>query len=849
VRRVIALATALFGVAPTAAFANVIVTATIEPHAVRMREAATLTVSVQGSQRSSRPAVPDVEGLRIQYVGPSSQVSIVNGRISASISHRLVVSASKPGRYEIGPIHVEVEGAVHDAGSVSLEVAAAGAPSVAGEPTNAPDDITLSMTTAETNVFLHQRVPIRVTLRMRNVRVDDLQYPEIATEGVAVGGFAEPRQRRERGASGTIEHVVEFDTTITPLKQGEITVGPATLRMSRAVPSRRPGLFGGGFFGEELRPVEIFADPLTLAVSPLPLEGRPAGFSGAVGTFTMETRIEPLELAVGDPVTVTTSIRGDGSLDGIEPPAIAGDDALRVYPVQAGRKSAGDARSFEQVVIPTRPGSLTLTGPSFSYFDPKAKTYRTLAGRVANLSVLTSDRADASPQFYGPDGTPDAASRPALGRDLVFIKDVPGRLRPIDARGYRSWAFWSAQAVPLVLWMGVTAYDRRRRRLSGDTRYARFTRAGRHARAELARAREAFARRDTGAAHDAAATAIRDYLAAKLDIAPGAVPELAPQTLASLGVADRVIADVTRFFAACEQSRFAPREASSAEIETTLEIAERIVGALESARRLRSHLVNAALVAALALAAAQAGVRIDAHALTAPASPIAALGEFFRGNALYGDERYAEAVAAYEAVLASGVESGALHFNLGNAHFKTGDIGNAILAYERAARLIPSDPDLAANLAYAREISGDPSRPSRWSGIVFPLADRWSSDTLALAAAACWWTMLALMTLGRVAPGTELFARRGAIVLGIAWVVIAASFGQRLRTVELPDRAVITANEEVVVRYQPSPSGTAFFAARPGTVLAIESAREGWYRVQARDGRRGWIEAGVVSRL
>ena len=59
---------------------------------------------------------------------------------------------------------------------------------------------------------------------------------------------------------------------------------------------------------------------------------------------------------------------------------------------------------------------------------------------------------------------------------------------------------------------------------------------------------------------------------------------------------------------------------------------------------------------------------------------------FFHGNALYGEERYAEAAAEYERVLAAGLESGPLYFNLGNAYFKAGDVGHAVLAYERALR-------------------------------------------------------------------------------------------------------------------------------------------------------------------
>jgi tetratricopeptide (TPR) repeat protein len=80
---------------------------------------------------------------------------------------------------------------------------------------------------------------------------------------------------------------------------------------------------------------------------------------------------------------------------------------------------------------------------------------------------------------------------------------------------------------------------------------------------------------------------------------------------------------------------------------------------------------------------------------------------FIRANGLYGDGKYAEAATAYEQILAQGIESGAVQYNLGNAYLKAGDVGRAVLAYERARRLIPGDPDLAANLGFARESARD----------------------------------------------------------------------------------------------------------------------------------------------
>src|SRR5207244_4971818 len=119
-------------------------------------------------------------------------------------------------------------------------------------------------------------------------------------------------------------------------------------------------------------------EPLTLSVLPLPDAGKPAGLSGAVGHFDFDVKAAPLEVAVGDPVTVTSTIRGDGALDAVKPPAIAANDRLRVYPVQVANQPAAKAgeKVFEQVVIPLAAGMVALPDLRFSYFAPAERSYQ-----------------------------------------------------------------------------------------------------------------------------------------------------------------------------------------------------------------------------------------------------------------------------------------------------------------------------------------------------------------------------------------------------------------------------------------------------------------------------------------
>lgn len=829
--------------------AEVTVKAQLDRAQVSVGEQADLGVEVQGVQNSGVPTIANAGGAALNYLGPSSRVSFVNGAMSASVTHHFSVSAAQAGKVTIGPITVEVAGKRYEAGSVTLDVVA-GRPGGAAAGNPAGDQIRLELTAAKTQVYVHERLPIRLKLMVGQVRVTDVQYPTIGGDGFALDKLTEPDQRQEQTAEGTFQ-VLDFATVLTPLRSGPMTVGPAEMQLSMVVRGRsRRGIFDDPFFGGEQRRLEITSDPMELTVLALPDAGKPADFSGAVGSFDFDVKAAPLDVAAGDPVTVTYTIRGTGSLDTVTPPAIPAGDGLRVYPPQQTNAGARPAaanvaeRTFEQVVIPERAGPLDLPALRFSFFDPATGAYRTATHPVIPLVVAPRAAGNAPSHVVG--ATPPVAAPKAetLGHDLVFIKDAPGDLRPIGARRWRSPLFWSFQLVPLLAWLAVVVVDRRRQRLHGDAGYARFTRAGREARRALDTAKEALRPGNQAPFYDAIARALSDYLAAKLQLPPGAIAaDTVAAHLAARGV-DAAVADRLRtLFAHCEQVRFAPATAADGDMQRALDEADGIVRTLERERRLGPPLA-AMLAAGLLASLVAAGVAVA----TDPGSETPQT-LFFQGNTAYGEERYADAVAAYNKVLATGVESGNLHFNLGNAHFKGGDVGRAVLSYERARRLIPRDPDLHANLGYARERSGDGDPTPLWARLALPLASRASSDELLAATSACFLLLMAALIAGRLLPTATRASRGVAIAAGIGLVLVGTSAGYRLASVDLPSFAVVVADRDTDVRFEPSATGTAHFASKPGAVLRVLAEREGWAQVARADGKRGWIARDTIAPL
>lgn len=241
-----------------------------------------------------------------------------------------------------------------------------------------------------------------------------------------------------------------------------------------------------------------------------------------------------------------------------------------------------------------------------------------------------------------------------------------------------------------------------------------------------------------------------------------------------------------------------------------------------------------------------AWLMVGGLAAGAPAPPAreALTAAFDAANRLYEQARYREAAAAYQALLDQGVVSPALHFNLGNAWFKAGEAGRAILQYRLATRLAPRDPDIHANLRLTRELvrGAPPPAPPWWRRVAawFSLQE-WGT----LTAGAVW------LCFGALTAGELQARRRGAwrrVALGAGAVAALAGaalagqwFERRLRL-----EAVVVV-KEAVVRYGPLAVSPELQKAADGTELRVLDQKDGWLQVSGLPRGLGWIQQTDVA--
>lgn len=221
---------------------------------------------------------------------------------------------------------------------------------------------------------------------------------------------------------------------------------------------------------------------------------------------------------------------------------------------------------------------------------------------------------------------------------------------------------------------------------------------------------------------------------------------------------------------------------------------------------------------------------------------------FESANAAFAAGDFGAAKDTLEAIVTRDGPSPAVLYNLGNACFRAGLIGEAVLSYERALLLAPRDQDVRANLRQVRSAAGLPEpEASAWTRLVHLL----TTDTWAwLASAALYLACAALLGLRLLRAGAPAHPARGALrwaaaALAAFVVVAAAACAARLGE---RDRGVVLGTAPTL-RVAPYPSATASGELAPGELVRIERTHQGFNLVRTAAGRSGWLSDDAVARI
>ena len=255
-------------------------------------------------------------------------------------------------------------------------------------------------------------------------------------------------------------------------------------------------------------------------------------------------------------------------------------------------------------------------------------------------------------------------------------------------------------------------------------------------------------------------------------------------------------------------------------------------------------LIKKTLIPAVTAAVAGAIFMVMASAVSLRANEPAR--DFIDGIRHYRSGNHEAAATDFLNVAASGVASGELFYNLGNAHLKNGQIGRAILWYERARQWIPNDPDLVFNLEHARSFVTDEKpegTPLIYKIIFFwnhRLGDQWIIWMAVGANLAFWAVLVGLKTRRRT-----IVKMRVASLMTLAAIFVSTALYNYYQSEYRKEGIVLLTR--VSVRSGLSEESTELFVLHAGTKIKIEKQMKNHFRIYFSDGKIGWVSQNDIG--
>ncbi len=526
-------------------------------------EGAQLTLTISG-KAAGRPEFPAVENLVLRSAGQSQNIQMFNGHTTVSTTYTYVVGSNVAGTYQIPAIDMMIDGEPHTTRALTLTVKEDGAPAPplpgqqpqGQEPAEETGEQEFGFLTVELansdrkHAYVGEIAPVRIRAWLPlNARAQLHNGIQPEGKGFTLHNVTEqPRQTQEE-RDGKNYLVVTWFGGISATRAGQIPVS-LSVDATVAVPdksapkTRRGGPFDDPVFGSLFDTTPMVEKQVTLKsedeeieVRALPTEGKPEGFSGAVGDFKFDSANIPGGWTTGEPQQITTQLSGSGNFSLMKAPLLTPAEAWKSYPGKDQFRaheetSFSGSKIFQFNAVPRKGGDQDVS-LSFSYFEPDAGVYKTIASPVQKIRVTGEDVAEEKPA-----ATP-AAKEPEKKKSGDLVAQHRGlspaaTLEPLVSR--RAFKEMLGTSAGLCLLGAGLAVVRRRR---SDPR--------RTAKAALAKdTREALDQ--AGAARDAVTFFAAGRLAIQRQL--GALWSQPPQAITTSEVRGRLTEEspVTRFF-------------------------------------------------------------------------------------------------------------------------------------------------------------------------------------------------------------------------------------------------------------------------------------------------------------
>ncbi len=230
-----------------------------------------------------------------------------------------------------------------------------------------------------------------------------------------------------------------------------------------------------------------------------------------------------------------------------------------------------------------------------------------------------------------------------------------------------------------------------------------------------------------------------------------------------------------------------------------------------------------------------------------------AQGGFEKGNVLYQNGQYKQAIQAYESVLDNHQQSAELYFNLGNCYYKLNKVAPSIYNYEKALVLHPEDAEIINNLKFAQKLTIDEVKEVPKVGFYKLLRDFtaiYHYDTWSWISIVFGFLFLGFF-IGYYFLSATLSKRIFffGMVVSVLFLLISTAAAIFEKNHFVNERPAIVFAEVVEVKSEPQKASPATFILHEGTKVFVEEVLGKWKKIQLTDGTEGWIESEAIKEV
>ncbi|MBE6282828.1 MAG: protein BatD [Mediterranea massiliensis] len=552
---------------------------TSAPEAVAVGDQFRLSYTVT-TQKVRDFRAPSIKGFDV-LMGPSrsTQVTQVNNDVSASITFTYILMAKEEGEFTIPGAVIVADGNEMISNSVKVKVLPADQQqanqgSSNGQRANgsiANNDLFITATANKVNVYEQEALLLTYKIYTAvNLRgFDNVKLPDF--KGFHSQEVELPNDRRwglEHYKGRNYQTTVYRQFVLFPQQSGNLTIEQARFDASIAVEKQVSDPFEAFFNGGGMIEVKktLMTPKLTIKVSELPA-GKPENFSGGVGEFTISSSINTTELKANEAVTIKLVVSGIGNLKLVSAPEVKFPEDFEIYDPKVENNfrltTAGQSGNqvIEYLAIPRNAGTYKIPAVTFSYFDIKSQSYKTLTTEEYTLNV--SKGTGSSSQTVS--NYTNKEELKVLNQDIRFIKQNAVSLKPHGEFFFGTTAYWLYYLIPMLLFVVVFVIYRKQISENSNIAKVRTKKANKIAVKRMKEAGNLLKANKKDAFYDEVLKALWGYVSDKLNIP---VSQLSKDNVEEALIAKNVDNELIKTFIKalndCEFARFAPGDPAQA---------------------------------------------------------------------------------------------------------------------------------------------------------------------------------------------------------------------------------------------------------------------------------------------